>query len=102
MNTRAFPLSAAALLIAASAAHATPSESQRYADRAKGEAQRLLRSSRLDIAGRVTGVDLVRSYGSRDADRAVETLLRRVVASDPPMGLADGAVLMTVSAAPSV
>jgi TonB family protein len=113
MNTRAFLLTAAALLFGASATHATPSESQRYADRAKAKADSLLHASRLDLGGqsvsvrakvdidgRVIGMDVVRSSGSRDADLAAETILRRVVASDPPMGLSDGAVLMTVSSAP--
>jgi TonB family protein len=114
MNTRVILASAAALLLTA-AAHAAPSESQRYADRVKAEAQTLLRETQLDLRGqtvsvrakvdvdgRVTGMQVVRSSGSGEADAKVATLLRKVVAADPPFGLTDGAVLMTVNGPPIV
>ncbi|MDB5479125.1 MAG: hypothetical protein JWO83_178 [Caulobacteraceae bacterium] len=115
MKTQVFLLSAAALVFAASASHAAPSELQRYADRAKVNAQNLLRTTRLDLKGqsvsvrakvdldgRLTGIQVVRSSGSPDADAAVETVLRKVVVSNPLFGLTDGAVSMTVTAAPIV
>jgi TonB family protein len=115
MKTQAFLLSAAALVLAASPTWAAPSELQRYADRAKVDAQALLRATRLDLKGqsvsvratvdvdgRVTGMQVVRSSGSPDADIAVETLLKKVVAKEPLFGLVDGAVLLTVDGAPMV
>ena len=115
MKTHAFLLSAATLVFAASATWAAPSELQRYADRTKADAQNLLRTTRLDLKGqsvsvrakidvdgRVTGMQVVRSSGSHDADIAVETLLKKVVAREPIFGLADGAVLLTVNGAPMV
>lgn len=116
MKTQVFLLSGAALVLAASPTWAAPSELQRYADRAKVDAQTLLRATRLDLLkgrsvsvratvdvdGRVTGMQVVRSSGSPDADIAVETLLKKVVAKEPLFGLADGAVLLTVNGAPMV
>jgi TonB family protein len=115
MKTHAFLLSAAALILAASPTWAAPSELQRYADRAKTDAQSLLHASRLDlegrsvsvratvdIDGRLTGMQVVRSSGSRDADIAVEAMLKKVVAREPLFGLTDGAVLMTVNGNPVV
>ena len=111
MKTQAFLLSAAALVLAASPTWAAPSELDRYADRAKAQAERLLHATPLDlkgqsvsvrakfdIDGRVTGLQIVRSSGSHDVDLAAETVLKKVVARDAPLGLTDGAVLMTVSA----
>ena len=114
MKTHAFLLTAAALVLAASSTWAAPSESQRYVDRAKADAQSLLRASRLDLLkgqsvtvrakvdvdGRVVGMQVVRSSGSRAADLAAETLLKKVVTREPLVGLTDGAVLMTVNGAP--
>lgn len=115
MKTQAFLLGAAALVFAASASIAAPSESQRYADRAKAKAENLLRATRLDLKGqtvsvrakvdldgRLTGMQVVRSSGSRDTDLAVETVLKKVIVRDPLFGLTDGAVLMTVVGAPIV
>ena len=115
MKTQAFLLTAAALVLAASATWAAPSELQRYADRAKVDAQSLLRGARLDLKGqsvsvrakvdvdgRLTGMQVVRSSGSRDADIAVEAVLKKVVAREPLFGLTDGAVLLTVNGNPIV
>jgi hypothetical protein len=115
MKTHAFLLTAAALVFAASATWAAPSELQRYTDRAKTDAQSLLRSSRVDLKGQsvsvrakvdldghLKGMEVVRSSGSRDADLAVETVLRKVVVKDPLFGLTDGAVLLTVNGPPIV
>ncbi len=115
MKTQVFLLSAAALILAAAPTWAAPSETQRYADRAKAEAQSLLRATRLDLKGhsvsvratvdvdgRLTGMQVVRSSGSPDTDIAVETVLKKVVARDLLFGLTDGAVLLTVNGAPVV
>ena len=113
MKAQVFLLSAAALVFAASATWAAPSESQRYADRAKADAQSLLRATPLDLRGqsvsvrakvdldgRLTGMEVVRSSGSRDTDVAVETVLKKVVVKDPLFGLTDGAVTLTVGGTP--
>lgn len=115
MKTHAFLLTAATLVFAASATWAGPSETQRYADRAKVEAQSLLRATQLDLKGQsvsvrakvdvdghLKGMEVVRSSGSRDADLAVETVLKKVVAKDPLFGLTDGAVTLTVVGTPLV
>ncbi len=115
MKTPAFVLGAAALALVASASHAAPSGLQGYADRARSDAQNLLREARLDlkgrsvsvrarvdIDGRLTGVEVVRSSGSTGADLAVESILEKVVARDPLYGLSDGAVLITVKGTPVV
>jgi TonB family protein len=115
MKTPAVLLGAAALALAASAAHAGPSELQRYAAHAKADAQNMLREARLDLEGRsvsvraridvnghLTGLEVVRSSGSPSADLAVEAVLKRVVAKDPLFGLDDGAVIITVKGTPVV
>ena len=115
MKTQAFLLSAAALVLAASPTWAAPSELQRYAERAKVDAQSLLHATRLDLKGqsvsvrakvdvdgRLTAMQVVRSSGSRDADIAVEALLKKVVERKPLYGLTDGAVLLTVDGNPVV
>ena len=115
MKTHAFLLTAAALVLAAAPTWAAPSETQRYADRAKADVQTLLRATRLDLKGQsvsvranvdldghLKGMEVVRSSGSRDADLAVEAVLKKVVAKEPLFGLTDGAVLLTVNGAPIV
>jgi TonB family protein len=113
MKTQVFLLTAAALVLAAAPTWADPSETQRYADRAKTDAQSLLRATRLDLKGQsvsvrakvdldghLTGMQVVRSSGSRDTDVAVETVLKKVVVKDPLFGLTDGAVTLTVVGPP--
>ena len=114
MKTQVFWLSIAGLFLAAGATHAAqPSELQSYTDRAQAHAQRLLSAAGLDgrtgsVAvratvepdGRLSGIRVVQSSGSRSADLAAETVLRKVIATDPPVGLTDGAVVLKVSAAP--
>jgi len=115
MKTPPVLLGAAALALAASAAHAGPSELQLYAARAKADAHNLLREARVDLKGRsvsvrarvdinglLTGLEVVRSSGSPAADLAVEAVLKRVVAKDPLFGFNDGAVLITVKGPPVV
>src|SRR5258708_24358211 len=112
MKTQACWLSVAGLFFAAGASHAAqPSELQRYADRAQAQAQKLLGG--LDVKtgsvsvratvnpdGHLSGIQVMRSSGSRSVDLAAETVLRKIVVADPPLGLTDGAVVLKVSGAP--
>ena len=113
MNTRILALSAAGLLFAASASQAAVSELQHYTDKAQARAETLLRATGLDfntqsvsvratvgLDGRLSGLRVVRSSGSPDTDRAVETVLRKIVVADTPLGLTDGAVTLNVGPAP--
>jgi TonB family protein len=115
MKTQVLGLSAAALLLAASAAHAAPSETQAYAERAQARAEALLRDAGVDLTGQsvavratvrsdghLSGVYVVDSSGSRDVDHAVETVLRKVVVGDAPLGLIGGAVTIRVGPPPIV
>lgn len=110
MKSQFLVLSAAAFLMAAPAANAALSESQIYANRIQPRVDRLLRdagigpqaqpvSVRATVAldGHVTGVQVLRSSGSRDTDRAIATVLRNVVAADAPVGLLDGAVTLNLA-----
>ena len=112
MNTQLLALAAAALLSAASISRAAPSELQRYTDRAEARAQVLLHASGLDFAtqsvsvratvnpdGRLGPTQVLRSSGSRADDLAVETVLRKIVMANPPLGLTDGAVTLNVGGA---
>ena len=56
----------------------------------------------VDPDGRLSGIQVMRSSGSRSVDIAAETVLRKVIAADPPLGLTDGAVVLRVSEAPIV
>jgi TonB family protein len=111
MNTHLL-LSAAALILAASAAVAGPSESERYASKAVARADALARQTgvdfkaqpvsvraAVDVDGRVRSVQVVRSSGSTVADRAAEAILRKLVVADPPTGLSDGAVTLNLGPA---
>jgi TonB family protein len=104
-------LSVAGLLVAgsASAAHPADAESQRYAERANARAASLLQSAGVDAEaatvsvrakvsadGNVTGVQVMRSSGSADTDRAVAGVLRKILVSDAPLGLMNGAVTLNV------
>src|SRR5258708_18586274 len=109
MKAQLLMLSAAGLLFAASASHAAPPESQRYADRANAKAEALLQAAGVDSQaqavsarasvspdGHLTGVRVTRSSGSPDTDRAVADGLRKIVLADAPIGLLDGAVTLNV------
>ncbi len=109
MKTYTILMSAAGLLFAASASHAAPTELQHYADRASATARALLCATGLDFKaqsvsvratvdpdGRMNGLGLVRSSGSRDTDLAVKAVLKKVVETDPPIGLTGGAVTLNV------
>ena|SRR5579864_2973286 len=98
-----------AALCVASASHAAPSESDRYATHANARAQALLQARGIDTHGqgvsvraevnpdgRVTAVKVVRSSGSPETDLAVEKVLRSIVLADAPSGLMNGAVTLNV------
>ena len=111
MKSHLLALSSAALLFtgSVSAAAAAPSESLQYANRVQPRAESLLLAARIDpqgppvsvrarvgADGHLTGLEVLRSSGSRDTDRAVKTVLRKVVTGDPPIGLLNGAVTLNV------
>ncbi len=109
MKAQFLRLSAAGLLLASTTSFATAAELQPVPRRTQVEADRLLGAAgvdahaqtvsvraRIDPDGRVTGVEVLRSSGSRQTDRVVEAVLKRVIRADPPVGLADGAVTLNV------
>ena len=112
MKMQSLALSAAALMFAASAAHATRSDLQLYSDRMAPQVQVLLRETgphlngravsvraAVDPDGRVTVIRVLRSSGSHDADLAVEAVLRKILLANPLLGLTDGAVTLNVGEA---
>jgi len=115
MNMQTLAATAAVMLFAAQVAHAAPSETQIYTDQAQARAHRLLAATGIDFNatsisvramvdpdGRLNRIEVLRSSGSPATDRAVETVLKRLVVADPPVGLADGAVTLNVGHAPIV
>jgi len=103
-----------ALLLAGSAAQAATSPVQQFAGRA--EAQALVKLSTagvnldghpvavravVDGDGRLNGVHVVRSSGSRDTDAAVEAALKKMVVADTPPALVGGAITLTLGDVPS-
>jgi TonB family protein len=106
---------AAAVLLAASQvqAAAASTEFQTYVERAEAKADAMLRAAGVDIEtqsvtvrvtvnpdGRLTGAQVVRSSGSPATDHAVETVLRKIVATNAPLGLVDGAVTLNLGRTP--
>jgi TonB family protein len=111
MNTQLLGLTAAALLLAASAspAAATPTDSQRYADRLQAKTEALLLAAGVDAQsppvsvraqvrpdGHLTTVQVLHTSGSPQLDRTVAEVLRKVLVTDAPVGLLDGAVTLNV------
>jgi TonB family protein len=99
----------AGLMLAAATSFATAAELQPLPGPAKAEAQRLLTDAGVDTQGqtvtvraaidpdgKVTGVKVLKSSGSRRTDRIVGAVLQAVVRAYPPLGLTDGAVTMQV------
>jgi hypothetical protein len=99
MNTKLFAAAAAALSLAAGVALAAPDRAvQAVLDDAYSQAQAQVRDLDLsahpakarayvDAEGRLIGVRVVESTGSRDADYRVETAIKRVRLRDVPPGL---------------
>jgi TonB family protein len=113
MKSHHFLAGAAAVLLAASQANAAPTELQSYVDRAQTKADVLLNAAGVDLQsrsvsvratvaadGRLAGVSVVRSSGSRDVDHSVETVLRKLLVTDAPVGLIGGTVTLNVGGAP--
>lgn len=113
MNTKVIMMSAAGVLFAGSVSQAAVPELQRYADRASAKVQALLCATGRDFTaksvsvratvdpdGRMNGLRLMQSSGDRDTDLTVERVLRKVVETDPPVGLSNGAVSLNVHDAP--
>ena len=111
MKTSLLLAGVSAILFAAGASHAAPSdsESDQYAQRANARAEALLQASGIDLRaqavsvrasvgpdGRLTGLRVIRTSGSPDVDRAVAAVLRKIVLADAPVGLMDGAVTLNV------
>jgi hypothetical protein len=99
MNAKLFAAGAAALALAASAAHAAPDRAvQAILDDAHSQAQAQLGDFDLaahpvkarayvDAEGRLIAVHVVQSAGSRDADYQVESAIRRVRLHEVPPAL---------------
>jgi TonB family protein len=113
MKTQLLGLSAAAFLVAASASTSVSatalSESQQYLQRVQPKADALLRAAgigpqsqavsvraRVAPDGRLGRIEVLRTSGSPDVDRAVTEVLRRLMATNAPLGLLDGAVTLNV------
>ena len=109
MKAQLLMLSAAGLLLAASASHAAPAYPDRYAQWAQTKADALLRARHVDMTatsasvratvspdGKRTGTHVSRSSGSAETDAAVTSILRSIVFSRPPLGLVNGAVTLNV------
>jgi outer membrane biosynthesis protein TonB len=105
-------IAGAALLLAATAVQAAPSESERYARWATARAGQLLHDHGLetraqgasvratvDPEGVMTGVSVLRNSGSPADDDAVAEVLKRVIRERPPAGLKRGAVTLNVRGA---
>jgi TonB family protein len=115
MKPLIIPLSVAGLLLISPASHAAASDLQSYIEQVQTGAHAMLGKTGFDFKGqsvtvsaavnpdgRVTGVRVVHSSGSPDADHAVKTVLEKLVVADPPAGLVDGAVTLTVTGEPIV
>jgi TonB family protein len=109
MKSQLLMLSTAGLLFAASASQAAIPESQIYASRANARAEVLLHAAGVDAQaqpvsvrasvspdGHLTGVKVIRTSGSPETDRAVTEVLRKIVLTDAPIGLLNGAVTLNV------
>lgn len=109
MKTSLLLAGVSAILFAATASHAAPSESDRYAQRANARAEALLHAAGIDTQaravsvrasvgpdGRLTGLRVLQSSGSPDVDRAVAAVLQKIVLTDAPVGLLEGAVTLNV------
>jgi TonB family protein len=102
---------AGALLLAATAAQAGPTELQRFQGQAEAQAQAKLGAAGVDLKGqpveiratvggdgRLNGPHVVRSTGSRDTDAAVEAAVKKVSVADAPAALAGNTIVLTLGA----
>ncbi|HEX4709100.1 TonB C-terminal domain-containing protein [Phenylobacterium sp.] len=109
MKTSLLLAGVSALLFGATTSHAAPSDTERYEQRANARAQAMLHAAGIDTHaqaisvranvspdGRLTRLQVVRTSGSPDVDRAVARVLQKIVLTDSPVGLRDGAVTLNV------
>lgn len=109
MRASTLLISAAALLVAGSASATTDTYAKQYAERANAKAANLLQVAGVDaeaatvsvrakisVDGNVTGLQVIRSSGSTETDRAVAGVLRKILVTDAPLGLMNGAVTLNV------
>jgi len=105
----------AALLFAGSAVEAATSALQQFESRAEAQAQAKLGAAGVDLTGhsvavraivdgdgRLAGVHVVRSSGSRDTDASVETALRKLAVADAPPALIGAAITLNLGDAAAV
>jgi TonB family protein len=115
MKTQFLLLSAASLLFATHAAQAAPSDLQQFAQRAYAEAGQRLDAAHLDLSGqpvevkayvasggRLNGLRVSRSSGSRDTDYAVEQALKKLTVADAPPALIGSTLTLRLGATPIV
>jgi TonB family protein len=115
MKSLILPLGLAGLLLTAPSSRAAAPDLQSYIEQVQDRAHAMLGATGFDFKGqsvtvsasvnpdgRLTAVRVAHSSGSRRADRAVESVLEKLVVADPPVGLVDGAVTLTVTGEPIV
>jgi TonB family protein len=114
MQAQLLMLSAAGLLLA-STAHAAPSaEVRRFIDQTEAAADARLAERGVDLQGRTAavrvtvggdgrlyGVQVVRSTGSRETDDAIEDALRKLRVKDAPAMLSGAQVTLPLGEAPT-
>ena len=113
MKTQLLLLSAASLLFAAHTTQAAPSDLQQFADRAYAAAGQRLDAAHLDLSGqpvsvqayvasggRLNGLRVTRSSGSRDTDYAVEQALKKLTVADAPSALIGSTLTLHLGAPP--
>ena len=107
--------SVAALLFVGSTAQAATSALQQFENRAETQALAKLGAAGVDLTGhsvavratvdsdgRLAGVHVVRSSGSRDTDASVETALRKLAVADAPPALIGAAITLNLGGGAAV
>jgi TonB family protein len=114
MKSLPLVLSAAAALAFGVSAHAAPRDVRDYLDRAGEAAATQVSAAGVDVGdgldvkarvnsdGRLTGVRVVRSSGSLEADQKAVQALRRLKVSGPPNALLGADVTVAVTKEPIV
>lgn len=101
-----------AILFSANAGAAPRSEAQQYIERARRKAEAFVRAAAVDLRtrsvavratvasdGRLNALSVVLSSGSRDIDRIIEMVLRRIVVPGAPKSLVGDQVTLSLGAA---
>jgi TonB family protein len=115
MKAQLLMLTAASLLFAGASAHAAPASAlDQFVDRAHVQADSRLAAAGITPAapvavratlgadGKLNGLRVTRSSGSRDTDYAVEQALKRMAVADAPAALIGANVTLTLGPAPIV